>query len=188
MSASGLVSVVAFFSRLPSITQEQFYEEWDKHGSLEIPWLKKHGVLEYTRVRFSQTSSQISLGAGTAYSRFLFIKMRTPDAMRNALEKALDLSPHKPKMLPFDGCAIITCESIEKLLGSFLDPYYAEVIAVDEARFVDAAHTQLQLAGGVPPAGTAGLADKWIVDGKPTIDVTEGEKKLREIEEKHAAK
>ncbi|KAI9692877.1 MAG: hypothetical protein M1822_004871 [Bathelium mastoideum] len=163
MSASGLVSVVAFFSRLPSITQEQFYEEWDKHGSLEIPWLKKHGVLEYTR-------------------------MRTPDAMRNALEKALDLSPHKPKMLPFDGCAIITCESIEKLLGSFLDPYYAEVIAVDEARFVDAAHTQLQLAGGVPPAGTAGLADKWIVDGKPTIDVTEGEKKLREIEEKHAAK
>ena len=114
--------------------------------------------------------------------------MKTPDAMRNTLENALANSPHKPKMLPFDGCAILTCESIEKLLGAFLDPYYAEVIAVDEARFVDNAHSQLQLAGGVPPAGTSGKLNKWLIDGRPTIDITEGERRLKEIEEKHAAK
>ena len=108
--------------------------------------------------------------------------------MRNTLEKALESAPHRPKMLPFDGCALITCESIERLLGAYADPYYAEVIAVDEARFVDAVHSQLQLAGGVPPAGSMGLMEKWLVDGKPTIDVSEGEKRLKENEAKHAAK
>ncbi|KAL9088198.1 MAG: hypothetical protein Q9165_006325 [Trypethelium subeluteriae] len=160
MSAPKEVTVVAFFSRLQSITQQQFYAEWDKHGALEIPWLKKHGVINY-------------------------IQMQTPDNLRNELETALKDAPHKPKMLPFDGCVIMTCESIEKLLGAFRDPYYAEVIAPDEARFVDAQHSHLAASGEVPPAGTAGITSRWLIDGKPTIDISEGEKKLKEVEAKH---
>jgi hypothetical protein len=90
-------------------------------------------------------------------------------------------------MLPFDGCVINTCESMEKLLGAFQDPYYAEVIAPAEATFVDREHSQLQvLPGGVPPAGTMGVATKVIVDGKILKDVSVGIKKYEEIAAKHA--
>jgi hypothetical protein len=51
MPTSGNIRILGFIKRRPDLTEEQFYEHWEKvHGPLVAPWAVKHGFVSYSQV------------------------------------------------------------------------------------------------------------------------------------------
>lgn len=109
------VSIIAFLKRKPGMSHDEFYHHWlNVHGPLVKPWATKHGFLEYRQIHLlpSINAERASVG---------------PENKANTgLEN-------------WDGCATFELESIEVFEAAFRDPYYLDVIAKDEDKFVDKA-------------------------------------------------
>lgn len=78
------------------------------HAPLVAPWAVKHSFQNY-------------------------IQVHTPPALRNQSRSA---EGNHPAALPYDGVAIFDPPSVEAFQAAFEDPYYKNVIALDEPKFL----------------------------------------------------
>ena len=71
------------------------------------------------------------------------------------------------RSLDFDGAGSMIFSSFDSFLAAFADPYYINVIAVDECRFSDKSKT-------VTATSTMGTPKKIVDDGEIKIKLKEG--------------
>ena len=104
-----------FLKRKPGLSHDEFYDHWlNVHGPLVKPWATKHGFLEYRQIHLLPSINANRAAVG-------------PESTSNTeLEK-------------WDGCATFELKSLEAFEAACRDPYYLEVIAKDEDKFVDKA-------------------------------------------------
>jgi hypothetical protein len=95
------------------ITSEEFSEHWrSKHGPLVTDWLRRYGILKYAQYH------------------------TPPSLLPESIAKWPDLAfvDHEPQ---YDGVVEITVRDIADFYRSQQDPFYINVVAVDEARFAE---------------------------------------------------
>ncbi|KAK5988345.1 Conidial pigment biosynthesis dehydratase EthD [Cladobotryum mycophilum] len=101
--------MLSFIKRRPDLSEEQFYAYWRNiHAPKVVPWAQKHNLVGYTQIH-------------------------TPSNMRQTLAAV----PVPLSLLDYDGAVIWEIPSLEVFLNAFADPYYLEIIAPDEAHFLD---------------------------------------------------
>ncbi|KAG8989245.1 hypothetical protein FRB93_003685 [Tulasnella sp. JGI-2019a] len=156
-SVFGPLRISGFLTRLSSLTHAEFSTHWlQKHAPIVIPWCLKYNIVAYT-----QTHIHPEIQAGVAD------KMKIP-------------------VLQYDGLAQMTLGgSVEEFLEAFAHPYYLEVVAKDEKRFLDQGSQTSRESGSEVAKGATGKG--WengatavvgrpvdiILDGKAMIEVSE---------------
>ncbi|KAF2680992.1 hypothetical protein K458DRAFT_420915 [Lentithecium fluviatile CBS 122367] len=117
-SEKGCIQIVSYIKRNPALSPAQFYEHWEKvHAPKVIPWAEKHGILRYQQIH---TSGSI-------------VPVPATESAPNAISRGeLPTTP-----VEFDGIAIFLVPSLQQFNAAFEDPYYLEVIEVDERFILD---------------------------------------------------
>ncbi|KAG9022897.1 hypothetical protein FRB95_013997 [Tulasnella sp. JGI-2019a] len=157
-SAFGPLQISGFITRLSSLTHTEFSTHWlQRHAPIVVPWCLKYNIVAYT-----QTHLHPKIQAEVAD------KMKMP-------------------LLQYDGFAQMTLGgNVEEFMGAFKHPYYLEVIAKDEKRFLDQRSLTSGESGSEDVAKGAtgkgwengatavvGSPVDIILDGKAKIDVPE---------------
>ncbi|KAG8871043.1 hypothetical protein FRB98_001090 [Tulasnella sp. 332] len=153
-SSLGPIRISAYLSRLPSLTHTEFSAHWLlSHAPLVVPWALKFNVINYTQTHLN------------------------PDIQANFT------GTMKMPLLQYDGLGQMSIGgSIEEFAMAFVHPYYREVIAKDEKRFL-AVGTDVEtepVATEIKDRGwetgaimTAGSAVDIIRDGEVKIEVSD---------------
>ncbi|ORY17492.1 EthD domain-domain-containing protein [Clohesyomyces aquaticus] len=116
-SKTEYVQIIAYLKRNPSLTRPEFYAHWEeKHAVIVKPFFEKHGIVRYQQVQASGT---------------IIPNQPSPDTNE-------DQEPGDPgQAVEFDGIAMTLVKSFDDMVAALGAPYYAEVVAVDESRFLD---------------------------------------------------
>ncbi|CAH0021763.1 unnamed protein product [Clonostachys rhizophaga] len=110
-SAKGQTQHVTYIKRHPSFTREEFWKYWQtEHAPRVAPLAAHFNISRY---------QQIQVGG----------KILPTDAGADG--------PSSTELVDFDGIAMFLYESPEALIAMLSHPYYVNVVAVDEARFID---------------------------------------------------
>jgi len=129
------IQIVSYIKRNPALSLAQFYEHWENvHARKVIPWAKKHGILRYQQVRrsfpitFSQPAHHLQV-----YTAGSIVPIPATASAPNAVSRGeLPTTP-----VAFDGIAIFLVPSLQQFNAAFEDPYYVDVIEVDERVILD---------------------------------------------------
>ncbi|KAF2499722.1 hypothetical protein BU16DRAFT_579223 [Lophium mytilinum] len=101
----GGVWLIAFITRLPSLTHEEYCTYWrEKHAPLVTPWFPKHGITDYRQIHLNPATSSI-------------------------------LSLPGENTIQYDGILQLQVPSLEAWAEAVKDPFYTDVIVPDEQRF-----------------------------------------------------
>jgi len=155
-SYDGPIRTIGFLKRRQDLTEEQFYEHWEKkHAPLVAPWLLRNGVTAYTQVHTS------------SYFKSLWPPSRgTPP-------------------LEWDGFAILEFASLADYERSADEAYYAEVVEPDERRFIDKAVWETQafgVSGAAKVIVEGGKLKDGLEEGKAWRDWAEDREEEKENE------
>ncbi|KAL8335278.1 hypothetical protein RB598_009464 [Gaeumannomyces tritici] len=120
-AAPNAMQLLSYIKRKPGMSREDFWKHWDStHAPIVAPLATKLGINAYSQMR--------------AFGQIL---------PQNAGEEA----PASSTPTSFDGVAFFQYRDPAALAAMLAHPYYAEVVAVDEANFIDkAAHNGGQVA------------------------------------------
>ncbi|KAF2810346.1 uncharacterized protein BDZ99DRAFT_520417 [Mytilinidion resinicola] len=104
-SHKGGVWLIAFITRLPSWTHEEFCAYWkETHAPLVAPFLARHGIINYRQIHINPaTSSILGLPAESA--------------------------------VQYDGIVQLQVSSLEAWAEAVKDPFYTDVIVPGEQHF-----------------------------------------------------
>lgn len=96
-----------------------------------------------------------------------YMQIHATEALRNKLSSSID----------FDGAGSFEIRDYDQFLAALSDPYYHNVIAKDELNFIDRKTTEVW-------PRSMGIQKNFVVDGKATIDTSQGSTLLEEWDEK----
>ncbi|KAL8365407.1 hypothetical protein RB595_004285 [Gaeumannomyces hyphopodioides] len=120
-AAPNATQLLSYIKRKPGMSREEFWDHWHStHAPIVAPLATKFGINGYSQMR--------------AFGQIL---------PQNAGEEA----PVSSTLTSFDGIAFFQYRDPAALTAMLAHPYYAEVVAVDEANFIDkGAHNGGQVA------------------------------------------
>jgi hypothetical protein len=138
--------------RLPNTSHTDFSTSWYQHGQLATPWFLNFGIWEYIQIHLPDPTNSSSYGSA-------------PSSTKNGI----NLSAAKNILLQADGVAVVRCipmETADGVLRPFGDsgkhPFFAEVVARDERRFLHVESGATAVKGNPPVFDVPKLtADEW---------------------------
>ncbi|KAI0381621.1 hypothetical protein F5Y04DRAFT_254966 [Hypomontagnella monticulosa] len=161
-----LISIGGPLFRNPNISHEDFSSAWHRHAQLVAPWFLTFGVVEYTQIHLPSPNS--------------------PNGPVGNPEVSNESAAHR-LLRQADGVAFVRCRLLptaEGRTGVFgnggAHPYFAQVIAVDERRFLHeesgaTAVTRERPAYEVPALGAEAWRDVALaMGGVEYVKIREG--------------
>ena len=146
---TGYQQMITYVKRHPGLSREQFWDYWQTQHAPKVAPIAQHvGITRYQQVCRSPSHFAASWGQRGFYSR----QRKDVSAVRHIpansapqvqvggnipVTAANVTAPENPEMVEFDGIAMFLYQKPENLEALTAHPYYTDVIAPDEAKFID---------------------------------------------------